>query len=131
VGVYNAVGPASRTTMADVLATCREAAGSDARLTWVDAKFLEEQQVAAWSDMPAWVPAEGEYAGFGSVSARKAMDRGLTFRPLLDTCRDTLSWWATLPAERQGKLRAGLAPEREAAVLQAWHARSQGSPARG
>jgi 2'-hydroxyisoflavone reductase len=37
--------------------------------------------------------------------------------------RDTLAWHATRPAERQAQLRSGLPPEREAALLAAWHAR--------
>ena len=51
----------------------------------------------------------------------KAVGKGLTFRPLKDTCKDTLAWWKTHPAERQAKLKAGLSAEREAAVLAAWH----------
>ena len=40
-------------------------------------------------------------------------------RPLADTARDTLAWFKSRPAGR--KLRGGLAPEKEAAVLKAWH----------
>src|SRR5439155_931293 len=43
-----------------------------------------------------------------------------TFRPLADTARDTLAWFKSLPQDRQSKLRAGLTPEREAEVLNAW-----------
>ena len=38
-----------------------------------------------------------------------------------DTVKATLEWWATLPPERQAKLRAGITREREASVLAAWH----------
>jgi 2'-hydroxyisoflavone reductase len=48
------------------------------------------------------------------------MDAGLTFRPLADTARDTLEWFLTLPAGRRKNLRAGLDPDREAFVLDAW-----------
>jgi len=46
----------------------------------------------------------------------------LTCRPLAQTAADTLAWYRQLPEERQSKMRAGLAPEREAAVLAKWHA---------
>ena len=36
--------------------------------------------------------------------------------------RDLIAWWDTLSAERTGKLRAGLSPDREAAVIAAWKA---------
>ena len=45
----------------------------------------------------------------------------MTFRPLADTVKATLDWWATLPADRRAKLRAGITREREVEVLAAWH----------
>jgi 2'-hydroxyisoflavone reductase len=98
-------------------------AKSDARFTWVDAKFLEEQKIGAWSELPAWIPAEGDDAGFGRVSAAKAKAAGLRYRPLADTVNDTLAWFRTEPAEHQAKLKSGLTAEREIAALKAWHAR--------
>jgi 2'-hydroxyisoflavone reductase len=53
---------------------------------------------------------------------RRALAAGLQFRPLAATAADTLAWFKTLPAERQAKLRAGLPPDREAALLAAWKA---------
>jgi 2'-hydroxyisoflavone reductase len=37
----------------------------------------------------------------------------------------TLDWFRKEPADRQAKLKAGIAPEREAEVLAAWHAKQQ------
>jgi 2'-hydroxyisoflavone reductase len=53
------------------------------------------------------------------VNNGKAVGEGLAFRPLVETARDTLAWWKTLPEERRGRLKAGLTPEREAAALAA------------
>jgi 2'-hydroxyisoflavone reductase len=108
--------------MGQLLSACNEAGGGKATLTWADAPFLEAQQVSAWQDMPAWVPPVGEYAGFAKVSAERAIAKGLTFRPVADTVKDTLAWWQSLPAERTAKMRAGLDAEREKTVLAAWHA---------
>ena len=77
---------------------------------------------AAWQDMPVWIPPEGEYAGFGRVSSAKAQAAGLTYRPLETTVADTLAYWRGLPPDRRAKPKAGLSPEREAAVLAAYHA---------
>ena len=76
--------------------------------------------------MPAWVPGQGETAGFMRRSISKALGAGLTFRPTTTNAADTLAWFRTLPAERQAKLRAGLTPEREAEVLAAWKASAKG-----
>jgi 2'-hydroxyisoflavone reductase len=117
-GVFNATG--NPLPVGTLLETCRATGGSDAKFTWVDASFLEAQKVSAWSDLPCWLPPTGEDAGGNKVGNARAVGKGLTFRPLEDTCRDTLAWWKTLPADRQAKLKAGLTAERETAVLSAW-----------
>jgi 2'-hydroxyisoflavone reductase len=126
-GTYNALGPEGGLPMRTLLEACQQGSGSDARLTWVDASFLAQQQVTPWGDMPAWLPGTGESAGAGRTVVARAVAAGLTFRPPLDTVRDTLAWWKTQPPERTVKLRAGIAPERESQVLAAWH-QARGEP---
>jgi 2'-hydroxyisoflavone reductase len=122
-GPYNCDSPAGALTMGDLLHGCRDVTGSDAAFTWCDADFLAEQGVEPWSDMPCWTPARDEYAGFGQVSSARAVAAGLGQRPLDVTIRDTITWWNGEPAERRERLRAGIGPEREAAVLRTWHDR--------
>jgi 2'-hydroxyisoflavone reductase len=122
-GVYNAAGPGFELTMLALLYGVRAATTAGATLHWAPASFLEAHKVRGWSDMPVWVPATAETAGFSRYSCKKAMAAGLTFRPLAETALATLAWFETLPAERQAKLGAGLTPERERAVLAAWAAR--------
>ena len=73
--------------------------------------------------MPVWAPPRGATAGFMRIDCAKAWAAGLTFRPLAVTAHDTLEWYKSRPADEQEKLRAGIAPEKEAAVLAGWHAR--------
>jgi 2'-hydroxyisoflavone reductase len=123
LGVFNAMGPAAPLTMGGLLEGISAATSSKAGLVWVPADFLDQQKVSPWGDMPVWVPGAGETAGFGRRKNAKATAAGLVFRSLGETARDTLTWWKTLPAERRSKLRAGIAPEREAEVLAAWKAK--------
>lgn len=123
-GVFNATGPKGRLTMRELLETCREEVDRDARFVWVDAAFLDEMRVAPWSDMPVWVPADGETGAITRVRVERAVAAGLDFRPLLETCRDTRAWFETLPADRRETLRAGLTAERETEVLEALRART-------
>ena len=118
-GPYNVTGPDYRLEMGEVLQTCREVSGSDAHFTWVGDAFLLEHDVAAFTEMPLWVPAE--YAGFNRVDVSKALGAGLTFRLLAQTVADTLAWQATRPADHQW--RGGLTAEREAELLEAWRKR--------
>ena len=77
-----------------------------------------------WSDLPVWVPPQGETAGFTQRSIVKALARGLTFRPFPDTVNETMAFYAQQTDERKAQLRAGLAADREARVLAAWKARA-------
>lgn len=122
-GIYHATGPAETLTMSHMLDGIGNAIHASAKPTWVPADFLEAHKVNAWSDMPVWVPGTGETAGFARLDNRKAIGAGLTFRPLATTASDTLAWFREQPAERQSKLRAGIAAEREAEVLASWRQR--------
>jgi 2'-hydroxyisoflavone reductase len=124
VGVFNALGPARRITMKEVLEACNAAGGNKATLTWVDAAFLEKQEVSPWGEMPMWFDPKGEMAGFGTMSNARAVAAGLAFRPILDTAKDTLAWLPTVPEDKRQKLSSSaISRDKEAKVLAAWKAR--------
>ncbi len=119
-GIYNATGPATPLTVGGMLEGIKTALRSEAKLTRVSADFLAKEKVEPWSDMPVWVPPAGEDGGLGQINIQRALDKGLSFRPLAETARDTLAWFKAQPKERQEKLKAGITAEREAEVLAAW-----------
>ncbi|MEZ4383620.1 MAG: NAD-dependent epimerase/dehydratase family protein [Nannocystaceae bacterium] len=119
-GIYNATGPASGTTIGELVGTCVEVGGAGAEPVWIDAEFLAAREVMPWMNMPVWVPPESEEGGISQVSIAKAVAAGLTFRGGRETAADTLAWWRELPEERRAKPRAGLDPVKEAEVLAAW-----------
>src|SRR2546430_9459554 len=116
-GIYNATGPAKPLGVGGMLDGIKEAEKSNATFTWVNEDFLTQQKVESWSDMPVWA---GKESGIARTNISRALSKGLTFRPLADTARDTLAWFKSLPQDRQSKLRAGLTSEREAEVLATW-----------
>ena len=122
-GTYNATGPEAPMTMEEMLYGIRAITSSPVSFTWVAADFLREQGVGAWMEMPVWVYPDPEMQGFSAYDCSKAINAGLSFRPLAETARDTLSWWKGLSEEEQ-TLRTGLTPEREGEILRAWHARA-------
>jgi 2'-hydroxyisoflavone reductase len=122
-GTYNAVGPKSPMSMAEMLYGIRAITSSEVKFTWIPADFLREQKVGAWMEMPVWVYPSDETRGFMDWDCSKAFAAGLACRPLADTARDTLLWWKGRGADAPS-LRTGLAPEKEAAILSAWRARS-------
>ena len=114
-GIYNATGPEYELTFGRMLEACKKVSSSDAAIQWASVEFLNQNNVAPWSDMPVWVPDTAEDAGFSRLDVSKAIQAGLEFRPLQDTVRDTTAWANTRPAEYEW--RAGLKPEREQELL--------------
>ena len=69
-------------------------------------------------ELPLWVTSS-ELAGLHDVENVRAVDAGLTFRPLEETIRATL-------AEATPTDDAGLKPEREAELLAEWTSLARG-----
>ncbi len=123
-GTYNATGPDRPMTVRQMLDGIARGVKSKPTFVHATEAWLEAEKVNGWSDLPVWVPGgAGENRGFSRRIIKKAVDAGLTFRPLPLTAADTLAWFKAQPAERQAKPRAGLAPDREAALLAKWKAR--------
>lgn len=120
-GVYNATGPASTLTMKEMVDQCQDTTGSGADITWVSSDFLKGKGVQPWGDLPSWIPAEGPMAYMQSASINRALENGLTFRPLPETIQDTLAYLAG--RESGPELKAGIKRDREKELLEEWHSR--------
>ena len=118
-GIFNGVGPGYALTTRQMLETGVAACNAQAQLTWVSEEFLLQAGVQPWSEMPVWV--QEKECAFDTCSTAHARAAGLKFRPLTETFHDTLAWARTRPADHTW--RAGLTREREADLLQQWHAR--------
>ena len=114
-GIYNATGPDYPLTMQDFLLDCQEALQPDAQLRWSSEEFLLAHQVTPFTELPLWLPKES--TSLMLINMQKALNAGLTFRPVAEIIRDTLAWHATRPAGLA--LKAGLTREREKALLAA------------
>jgi 2'-hydroxyisoflavone reductase len=124
-GNYNVCNAPLSVRMGQLLDSSRKISRARTKVVWVDEKFIEEQKFEG-NEIPIWSPTEGEYAGAALVDPARAVAKGLKFRPLNVTVRDTLAWNATRPAERREKLRAGLSMDQERALLQKWRQLNKG-----
>ena len=102
-GEFNAVNDG--VTWSDLLDTCREVSGSDARFVWIDGKFLLDQEIGQWMELPLWIEDESD-KGLHRADVSRAAARGRCVRPVAETTDS-----------------AGLSAEREAALLAAWEGR--------
>ena len=123
-GTYNAAGPAARLSWGQFITHAQATLSPNASLVWVtDLDFLREHKMTY--AIP-WMIPEGENEYHLQIDNRKALAAGLTFRPIADTLRDTLTDWpnrlAALAAGTQPNFR-WITPERERSVLAEWRAR--------
>jgi 2'-hydroxyisoflavone reductase len=120
-GTFNVTGPARPLTFGELLS---RAVGP---VTWVADEFLEQEGVQPYSELPLWVPPS---VGTLNGPIGRALEAGLRHRDLDETIRDTRAWAESLDAA-PGQLDAGgrnrlptaISPEREAELLERWHAR--------
>ncbi len=122
-GVYNATGPLSHLSTAELLYGVRAITASAVAFTWVNTDFLAERGIYY---MVPWVAPRGETLGMSTISAERAVAKGLTYRPLAVTASDNLAWWKAQSEERRAKL-GPLPSEKEIEVLAAWHGRESGN----
>ncbi len=115
-GVYNVTGRRYGLTFGAYLASCKAVTESDAEFTWVDADFLTEHGVQPWQELPLWLPKQ--FRGMMLIDDQKAVDGGLTYRPISTTCADTFSWLKNQAPNF--KIEAGMDGEKERSVLHAW-----------
>lgn len=114
-GYYNATGPEQPLTWEQWMQSCATAAGTEPNFTYVSDEFLTEKEING-GDLPFWVPPE--YEKIFAVSVQRAVDAGFTYRPAVETARDTYAW---RNVSSVSELKVGLKPEREAELLAAWH----------
>ena len=109
-GAFNAVSPTL--TMERLLETVRATVNPDARLVWVEPSFLLDREVGEWMELPLWI-VDPQFGGMLEADVSSAVAAGLELRHLEETARDTL-------AQAQMTETAGLSPERERELLDAW-----------
>ena len=106
--------------MKTLLEECKATTKSDASFTWVSEEFVLKEEVAAWTELPLYLPEEAapHLKGFMFLDCEKAIAAGLKFRPLSETIADTFAWRRTVADE---PLQAGLTAGREQFLLSKWH----------
>lgn len=116
-GALNATGDA--TPFERVLATSARVAGHRGRRVAVAERFLLDhgvQYYAGPESLPLWVPAD--WPGFGHRSNAAAKGAGLLLSPLDTVVARALAHERRLGLDRPR--RAGLTPDTETRILQAW-----------
>lgn len=123
-GTFNTATPEHTYTMGELLADCQAVTATEVDDIWVDEAFAmsagERMPVKNRGAFPVWHPQRGENPMGAQFIARAAREAGMHNRPVRETIRGLMSWWATLPEERTSALQSGLPPEYEAELIALW-----------
>jgi 2'-hydroxyisoflavone reductase len=112
-GIYNTVTPKGSYTIGDLMDDSLAVTAADMTPVWVGSEFLDQVDLPEGQSIPIWSSPLGDGKNVAMIDGTRAGARGLRNRPPRETCRDTVTWWKTLPAERQGAIRAGLSADAE------------------
>ncbi|WP_187631744.1 NAD-dependent epimerase/dehydratase family protein [Paraburkholderia sp. UCT31] len=117
--VFNAVGPQSTVTMGQFLDQCLEGSQGGAQLDWLTDEQVLAAGIEGWTELPLWVAeSDMDAGGIFYADNRRATGRGLNFRPLAQTIRDTRDWSrATGEIKRSPLLVQTLSSRKEQATL--------------
>ncbi|MFC9685603.1 NAD-dependent epimerase/dehydratase family protein [Streptomyces sp. NPDC056948] len=120
-GPYNLASPQGHATMGELLDACVRVTGGGAEPRWTEPEVILEAGVEPWTELPVWVPPGSDlHDALHSADVSRAVEAGLSCRPVTETVADTWSWLqdigGTAP-QRPDRPRSGLDPEVEAKVL--------------
>ena len=119
-GKFNVCSPQGAVTMGSLLDEAKRITGANTTFVWATPAFLEANGIigekAEGNLIPIWEPPTGDEAGLLLVSPARAEKKGLKFRSLETTIRDTLEWQKKRPEDKQ-VLKAGLTMQKEAELL--------------
>ncbi|MEV6267554.1 hypothetical protein AB0L64_10320 [Kribbella sp. NPDC051936] len=106
-GVFNLVAPIGHSTYGSMIDVCLALTGHRAHPVWVDPRWLDEQAVRQWTEIPLWRVPRGTW----QVDGRRAAEEGFVCRPLRDTLHDFKeALTATGSSTTHGKASLGCVP---------------------
>jgi len=114
VGIYNATGPKEELSLGQFINECSQFARKKVDFIWVDEQFFIDRHLDNWDKLPLWLSSKSNMVGLFNIDCRKALDSGLSYRPLSETISDTLNW----DDQRIDRsMRVGLSHEEEGNLL--------------
>jgi 2'-hydroxyisoflavone reductase len=109
-GAFNATRP--RVSWAKLVETAIRVTRSGAEPVWIAEDWLAERGVGQWMELPMWLH-DRDFVGMIQADVTRALEAGLSFRPLEETIHGTLEQAETTDD-------AGMKPERERELIEAW-----------
>jgi 2'-hydroxyisoflavone reductase len=109
------------------LQTLDDLTGNRSEPVWVPASFLFERNISSFTDIPNWVSHQETGKGFFQISNQRALDHGLSLRPLANTYADLYEAWLRHHHRSDGTdpTHSAVIGREEARLLAEWAAQQQ------
>lgn len=125
VGTYNAVGPTTKQNMYSFVQEAKKAFEVETSFVKIDDyDFLIEQNI---HNIVPWIMPVGSNKGSAMINNQKGKENGLTFRPLIESVKDTYDWWNSDAVSQKQRDEVELDPKsilmREKSILEKWKTR--------
>jgi len=114
-GIFNLVNSPGEFCFHDLITACFTRNNSRSVPIVVSEKFLLDNKVQPWVDLPFWSP--GSECNFMLTSNEKARNSGLKTRSIEETIKDLSDWFVEVDKKTQ---QAGMPSEKEELLLQQW-----------
>jgi len=97
-GIFNGSGVAL--TLDNLFNQIKDILSSNASFISFEDQFLLDNKVGPWMQLPLWMPGD-KNQGLMQISINKALNAGITFKPLKLTVDDTLQWYDSIDGDNQ------------------------------
>ena len=91
-GIFNSVSRSGIATMGSLLESCAVVTNSSAEFVWVEPQAILDAGIEPWSELPIWLPPDGDMIGLHNGDVSAAYGHGLKCRNIDETIRDTWEW---------------------------------------
>ncbi len=114
-GIYNAIGPNEKLSLADLLVRMQKHFNTDSSFTKVSKEFIEESKMEV-TDFPMLFSfADMAHYNFMEIDPRASISQGLTHRKVEETIQASQDFMKSQPSDYEYK--CGLSTERHAELL--------------
>jgi 2'-hydroxyisoflavone reductase len=133
-GTFNATGPARRQTLEEFVYGVAAITSVPLSWTWIDDpdwlrsyafRTTPDGRTSGFTYSVPWIIPEGDQLGHMQINNRRALQAGLSLRPLAVTAMDTLEWRLSdaVPEALRNQPRYVMSEADERRMLEAWRSR--------
>lgn len=117
-GIYNAIGPKEKLTLADLLVRLQKHFNSDSQFTKVSKEFIDENEISVTGFPMLFSFKDTAHYNFMEIDTRPSITQGLTHRTVEETIQASYEYIKSQPDTYEFK--CGLSNDQQTELLKKW-----------